>query len=295
MNQSVIEADGSVENLRGLVVAFPCEQQRIGSFGGLAVKYVELSSVESDQISLKLFPSQENPYALVVWIHGGGWVKGDRRNVLEMPRFFKDNNVLFISANYPLRPSTDTSLIDLQLQALRGLNKWLIDNPYRQTYSPAFNNISILSHSAGSHLVTLADKRFGWNASVRNLILMDSGAYDLRARFKRGRPLQRKMFEYLIRLDLYPASEYDDILRSYSPALLPSKPREGHPLNVTIISSERPGARYSAERLKSSYGVTGYTCRTYFWDWEHDDFPDAVGVDHSLSDLILNTCVSAQL
>ena len=259
------------------------------------VKYVDLPDVDSDQISLRLFPSQENPDSLVVWIHGGGWVKGDRRNVREMPRFFQDNNVLFVSANYPLRPSTDTSLIDLQLQALEGLNHWLEDNSYQHTYSRAFKNISILSHSAGSHLVTLADKLFGWSSSVRNLILMDSGAYDLKARFKRGRPLQRKMFENLIRLDLYPASEYDDILRSYSPALLPSRPREGHPLNVIIISSERPGARYSAERLKSSYAVTGYTCRTYFWDWEHDDFPDAVGVDHRLSDLILNACMSVQL
>ena len=259
------------------------------------VKYVELSSVDSDQVSLKLFPCQGNPAALVVWIHGGGWVKGDRRNVRGMPRFFQDNNVLFISANYPLRPSADISLMDLQLQALEGLNQWLKNNPYQEIYPQAFDNITILAHSAGSHLVTLTDKRFGWNSSVRSLVLMDSGAYDLKARFQRGRHPQRHLFENLIRLDLYPASAHDDILRSYSPALLPSRPREDHPLNVIIVSSQRPGARYSAERLKSSYGVTGYTCRTYFWDWEHDDFPNAVGVDPDLSDLILNAAESVPL
>ena len=259
------------------------------------MKYVELSSVDSDQISLKLFPCQGNPDALVVWIHGGGWVKGDRRNVRGMPRFFQDNNVLFISANYPLRPSADISLIDLQLQALEGLNQWLKNNLYQEIYPQAFKNITILAHSAGSHLVTLTDKRFGWNSSVRSLVLMDSGAYDLKARFQRGRPTQRHLFENLIRLDLYPASAHDDVLRSYSPALLPSRPREDQPLDVIIVSSQRPGARYSAERLKSSYGVSGYTCRTYFWDWEHDDFPDAVGVDPDLSNLILNTAASVRL
>ena len=259
------------------------------------MKYVDLPGVDSDQISLKLFPSQENPDALVVWIHGGGWVNGDCRNVRGMPSFFQENNILFISANYPLRSSADISLIDLQLQALDGLNKWLVDNPFQQDYPRAFDNISILSHSSGSHLTALADKRFGWNSFVKSLILMDSGAYDLKVRLKRGRPLQRKMFEDLIRLHVYPEEKHNDIMCAYSPALLPSKPRENYPLEVIIVSSQRPGARYSAERLKSSYSMSGYTCRTYFWDWEHDYFPDAVAVDSGLGRLIITAAKSDQL
>lgn len=252
------------------------------------MKYVDIPSVEPDHVSLKVFPCKEHPRALVVWIHGGGWVKGDRRNIRRMPCFFESNNLLFISANYPLRSSTDISLIDLQIKALQGLNRWLINNPYREIYPDAFNNINILAHSAGSHLVALTDKRFGWNASVKSLILMDSGAYDLQFRFDRIRPLQKKMFEDLIRLDLYPMSQHTEILRSYSPALLPCKSRTVHPLNIIIVSSKRPGARYSAECLKKSYVDPGYSCKTYFWDWNHEDFPDAVGAHSELDGLILD-------
>ena len=253
------------------------------------MKYVDIPNVDSDQVSLELFPCSQNPSAVVIWIHGGGWVSGDRRNVRRMPSFFNSNNFLLISVNYPLATVGDMSLIDLQIQAFQGLNQWLMETSFKDTYSRAFDNINILAHSSGSHLVALADKRFGWNSSVRNLILMDSAAYDLKERFSRMRPFQKNMFSSLMKLDLFPSSHHSEILRTYSPALLPAKARQINSLNIVIVSSKRPGARYSAERLKNSYCVSGYDCRIYFLDWDHDYFPDAVGVDSVLNELILDT------
>jgi len=253
------------------------------------LKYVDIPNVDSDQVSLELFPCSQNPSAVVIWIHGGGWVSGDRRNVRRMPSFFNSNNFLLISVNYPLATVGDMSLIDLQIQAFQGLNQWLMETSFKDTYSRAFDNINILAHSSGSHLVALADKRFGWNSSVRNLILMDSAAYDLKERFSRMRPFQKNMFSNLMKLDLFPSSHHSEILRTYSPALLPAKARQINSLNIVIVSSKRPGARYSAERLKNSYCVSGYDYRIYFLDWDHDYFPDAVGVDSVLNELILDT------
>jgi len=253
------------------------------------VKYVGLPNVDPDQVSLELFPSSQNPSAVVIWVHGGGWVSGDRRNVRRMPSFFNSNDVLFISVNYPLAAPGDVSLIDLQIQALQGLNQWLMENSFKDIYSRAFDNITILAHSSGSHLVALADKRFGWNSSVRNLILMDSAAYDLKERFNRMRPFQKNIFSDLMKLDLFPSSHHSEVLRTYSPALLPAKPRQINSLNIVIVSSKRPGARFSAERLKNSYCASGYDCRIYFLDWDHDYFPDAVGVDSVLNELVLNS------
>lgn len=256
------------------------------------MRYVDLPGIDPDQVSLRMYPCGQNPLALVIWIHGGGWVSGDRRNVRRMPLFFEEHNILFASINYPLSSPSQSSLIDLQISALEGLNQWLTDDLQRDIYPNAFKNINILSHSAGSHLAALADKKFGWNPFVRSLILMDSGAYDLKKRFNRCRPAQKKMFSELLNLDHYPLSQHDSILQSYSPALLPPKKREGDPLDVVIISSQRPGARYAAEQLKKSYSGSGSSCKTYFWDWRHEDFPYSVGVDTDLSDLILNTVMS---
>lgn len=252
------------------------------------MKYVDLPGVDSDQVSLTLYPSREDSQSLVVWIHGGAWVSGDRRNVRKMPLFFEENNILFASINYPLTPPSGVSLIDFQIEALQGFDRWLSDNPYKKIYPDAFNNINILSHSSGSHLVALADKRFGWNSSVRSLILMDSGAYDLKQRFQRGRRPQQKMLNDLLKLDLYPVSQHNEILQSFSPALLPCRGRDSNSLEVVIISSKRPGARYSAEKLKNSYHGNNYKCKTHYWDWDHDDFPEAIGNDVSIDNLILD-------
>ena len=259
------------------------------------MKYVDLPDVDCDQVSLKFFPCNGNPEALVVWLHGGGWITGDRRNLRRMPSFFEDHEILFISANYPLIATADISLIDLQVQALQGLNQWLISNSFRSIYANAFQNINLLAHSSGSHLVALADKTFGWSSSVRSLLLMDSGAYDLKARFKRMRPFQKKKFAQMIGLDLYPESQHDDILQRLSPALLQPKVRDTNPLDVVIVSSNRAGAHYSAERLKSSYSAQGYTCRIYFKDWDHEYFPHAVGVDSDLNNIILDVVSPALL
>jgi hypothetical protein len=252
------------------------------------VQYVSLPSVEPDQTSLRVYPCDGQPCSMVVWIHGGGWTKGDRRRIHSMPTFFRENSILFASVNYPLKSCCNTSLIDLQVGALLGLNEWFLNSPIKEQYPKAFQNITILTHSSGSHLVALADKLNGWNSAVRCLILMDSGAYDLRARFQHTRQEQRNAFCHLLGLDPLCRETHESVLCSYSPALLPAKQRLEHPLKVIIITSLRPGALYSAEHLEKSYNMPGYSAVTIRFPWSHEAFPEAVGVDHRLNELILH-------
>lgn len=256
------------------------------------MQYVSLPSVDQDQTSLTIFPCQGEPRAVLIWIHGGGWIKGDRRRVRRMPAFFGDQQILFVSVNYPLTSSDEIALIDQQIMALQGLDQWLKENSQKDLYPHAFSSITILAHSSGAHLVALMDKRYGWNESVKSLILMDSGAYDMSARFEHARPAQKRLFAQISRLDLYPTNQHSAILRSYSPALLPSRPRSHQSLNVIIVSSQRPGALFSARRLMQSYSADQYHCSLHQYAWGHEFFPDAVGVDSSLNALILEAVFS---
>ena len=249
--------------------------------------YVSLESVDPDQTSLQAYRCDDKPEALVVWIHGGGWVSGDRRRTRAMPAFFGKHNALFISANYPLATNSKTTLIDLQVSALQGLNQWLTENPLKREHPEAFANITLLAHSAGSHLVSLTDKIHGWNSAVRSMALLDSGAYDLVTRYSYARPQQRQQLARLLGLDSRPLAEHDSILRAYSPALLPSRPRDGRPLNVLIISSQRPGAYYAAKQLEQSYNTPDYKTRLTEFNWGHEEFPEAVGVDERMNKLLL--------
>src|SRR5437879_454546 len=41
---------------------------------------------------------------VVLWIHGGGWRKGDKANVQKKPQAFVDRGFVFVSANYRFVP-----------------------------------------------------------------------------------------------------------------------------------------------------------------------------------------------
>ena len=251
------------------------------------MQYTSIPSVCSDQVSLRLYPCAAEPKSLVVWIHGGGWVKGDRRRTRNMPSFFNENDILFVSINYPLEVPKDESLIDLQILALQGLNNWLTSNPILETYSHAFDNIVILAHSSGAHLTALFDKQFGWNNAVKCLFLMDSGAYDMQARFRASPPQQKRKFIQIFGLNRYSTQEYNSILRSYSPALLSPRQRSSNLLRVIIVTSQRRGAIYSAEKLQQSYLAPGYIVSIVQYNWDHEVFTDAIGSDPDLNHLLL--------
>lgn len=253
----------------------------------LSIQYVALPSVAADQTTLGVYPCREQPRGVVAWIHGGGWLGGDRRHTRGMPIFFGAQNYLFISVNYPIQTDPSSPLIELQIEALKGLNTWLTKNELRDQYPDAFNNITLLAHSSGSHLVALNDKLHGWGADVSCLFLMDASAYDLQARWRLSGPMQRNTFSILLGLEQRPVEEHQAILRSYSPALLPPQPRPGTPLKVVIVTSQRPGARYSGQRLAQSYTGPGYNVSLHCFPWEHAAFPDAVGAESRLNQLLI--------
>ena len=50
-------------------------------------------------------PDHGKDHPVLVWIHGGGWRKGDKANVQQKPQAFADRGFLFVSVNYQPRSS----------------------------------------------------------------------------------------------------------------------------------------------------------------------------------------------
>lgn len=253
------------------------------------VAYGSLSGVPKDQTSIDLYPCSTSSKALVVYVHGGAWTRGDKDNVHSMATYFSDNNVCFASANYPLSASSGKSLMDQQVAALSQLDSWLQSYGRQASERKAYRNISIIGHSAGAHLVALADKREGWNSSVHNLFLMDSGSYDIGQKYRESSQRYRDQIAKVLQLDKYKPSEYNSVFRRYSPALLPPVSRAGAKrLNVFLLTSQRPNSVNSAEALKKSYqSASGYRVTLYKFPWKHKDFPRKIGVDLGFSQRLL--------
>ena len=282
--------------LSGSVVAIsllisPSMEELISSTGWSnprIIDYMSSSSVDPDETSLGIYPCEGSPAAVLVWIHGGGWVHGDRRRTRRIPEFCRRNNILFISINYPRSSGNQKSIIEMQLLALKSFNSWLLDNEWSNHYPKAFKNIVLVSHSSGSHLVALIDKLYGWNEFVSTMILMDSGAYDLKTRFHLSRPAQRRNFEQLLRLDSYSNDQIESVLASYSPALIPSRQHGRPPRQIKILTSARRGAMYSADQLAKSYSSSKDKISLSRYDWDHDYFPESIGIESSVNSLILD-------
>src|SRR5262249_28053237 len=47
-------------------------------------------------------PAEGTHHPVVVWIHGGGWQAGDKKEVQHKPRAFVDKGFVFVSVNYRL-------------------------------------------------------------------------------------------------------------------------------------------------------------------------------------------------
>lgn len=260
----------------------------------ITVSYASLPGVPKEQTSLDLYPCPSRADTLVVYVHGGAWIRGDKANVHSMPSYFSSNNICFASVNYPLISPDGKPLIDEQVRALTELNAWLESAPGQTFHPRPFKNITIIGHSAGSHLVALVDKRKGWNPNVRNLILMDSSSYDIEAKFQQSSQRYRTLMSTLLRLDMYSSDEYAVVFKNYSPASLPPVARSiSSFLNVFLLTSQQPIALSSAISLQDSYRLNpGYRVSLHKINWKHSDFPRKIGVNEAVSRKILEAIES---
>jgi len=123
---------------------------------------------------------------VIVWIHGGGWHKGDKANVQDKPTVFNDRGMLLISINYRLHPATDYKG---QAGDIARAVRWVHD--HANEYGGSAERIFVMGHSAGAHLAALVstDPRYleaeGLKLhAIKGAILLDGGGYDIPRQFE---------------------------------------------------------------------------------------------------------------
>lgn len=87
---------------------------------------------------------------VILYVHGGSWMAGDKENVADKPKFFNDMGYTFISVNYRLAPKANYRDMGEDIAAAL---KWVKD--YADEYQFDAEKITLMGHSAGGHLVTL--------------------------------------------------------------------------------------------------------------------------------------------
>jgi acetyl esterase/lipase len=87
---------------------------------------------------------------VVVWIHGGGWQRGDKSDVAAKPWAFVDRGFVFVSINYRFVPKvTMKQIAEDVAKAIR----WTHDHAKEYGGDPA--TLFVMGHSAGASLTAL--------------------------------------------------------------------------------------------------------------------------------------------
>ncbi|NYT39500.1 alpha/beta hydrolase [Sphingomonas sp. R-74633] len=127
---------------------------------------------------------------LVVFIHGGGWKRGDKGNATGDAKIahFTGKGYAFASVNYRLVPG---ATVEQQAQDVADALGWMVKNARAMGVDP--RHIVVMGHSAGAHLAALIAtdpaylQKAGWGLEkLAGVVLLDGAAYDVPAQMADG-------------------------------------------------------------------------------------------------------------
>jgi acetyl esterase/lipase len=189
-------------------------------------------------------PEDGSNHPIVIWIHGGGWRRGDKRNVDHKPTAFTEHGYVFVSMNYRLHPATDFRGQGADIaKAIR----WAKD--HAGEFGGDGERVFLMGHSAGAHLAALVAtdesylKNEGLNLSnLRGAILLDGAGYDIPRQIQiAGLPRLKEMY-----LEVFGKDE--SAQRAASPVSHVAEGKGIPPFLILHIASRRDG-RLQSESL----------------------------------------------
>lgn len=139
---------------------------------------------------LDFWPGAGRDAPLVIFVHGGGWKRGDKRNATGTDKVthYTGLGYAFASLNYRLVPA---ARVEDQATDVANAIAWLKDNASRLGFDG--RRVVLMGHSAGAHLSALVgtDPRYLRAAGLDvddldGVIPLDGAAYDVPKQMKDG-------------------------------------------------------------------------------------------------------------
>lgn len=126
-------------------------------------------------------PASGSDFPVVVWVHGGGWMRGSKNEVDQKPTAFVAKQFVFVPVNYRFVP--DAGMGEIVRDVAKAVG-WVHANISRHGGDPA--RIFLMGHSAGAQLAALlcADSRYIEaegvpRTSIKGCVPVDGDTYDV--------------------------------------------------------------------------------------------------------------------
>jgi arylformamidase len=201
-------------------------------------------------------PSGGKNHPVVVWIHGGGWQAGDKKEVHAKPRAFTDKGFVFVSVNYRLLPKA--SIKQMAGDVAKAI-RWTHD--HAKDYGGDPRTMFVMGHSAGAQLAALVctDDRYlkaeKLSLSViKACVPVDGDTYDV--------PMQIETVEKR-RADHY-KRHFGDVesQKDLSPVTHVAKGKKIPPFLILHVA-DHPETKGQSQRLVKALQGVGVSARAY--------------------------------
>jgi acetyl esterase/lipase len=159
-------------------------------------------------------PSEGKNHPVVIWIHGGGWQAGDKKEVQKKPQAFVDKGFVFVSVNYRLL--RDKVTIQQMAGDVARAIRWTHD--HARDYGGDPSTMLVMGHSAGAQLAALVctDDRYLKAEKlplslIKGCVPVDGDTYDVPMQIrtvekKRGERYRMKFGDAASQKDLSPVT-----------------------------------------------------------------------------------------
>ncbi len=232
----------------------------------------EIAYGEDPLQKLDVYTSDTLTFApVMVYVHGGGWQRGDKARVWAKPGHFNKNGWVFVSVNYRLVPKVD---IMTQLGDTSKAVAWV--HQHIAQYGGDPKQIHLMGHSAGAHHVAAigSNPQFLKNAGeplsiVKSVIVLDTQALDVPRLLKEARTqLYSQAFgnEQKVHIAISPIHHL--------------KKGEGIPPFLCVVADKRRGKVSQAKDFQKKMREAGFTCDVFETpEHTHGSLNRAIGQD----------------
>ena len=157
---------------------------------------VELAYGEDPRQRLDFTPAPARAAPLVLFVHGGGWRRGDKNIAGHMAAHFHARGYAFAAINYRLVPDARP---DLQAADVAAAVARLTRDARNHGVDP--DRIMLVGHSAGAHLVALVGTDPAFLAAHRiplsaidGVVPLDGAGYDVPRQLEAAGPFLRRIY-----------------------------------------------------------------------------------------------------
>ena len=131
---------------------------------------------------------QAGPLPLILFVHGGGWQRGNKSMHREKGKSYAENGVIFVATNYRLAPDV---MHPKQIQDIASAFAWV--KQHAAELGVDESRIYIMGHSAGAQLVDLLGTNDRFLAEkglslkdIKGVISLDTASLNLAERMNEG-------------------------------------------------------------------------------------------------------------